>query len=145
MMIFASWPPSSTTLPDVRVEAVDRHRDRVHLLDELRAERLLERPGSGAGHKDADGFQDERRRKSARRFDELLEDFLRLPRLVALVTGVDDGATLRSTATIFTVVEPTSTPNANPLFSSPLPSAELSRSMRTSLDRRYQTGGEPQV
>ncbi len=43
MMIFASWPPSSITTADVGVERLDRERDRVHLLDELRAEWRRER------------------------------------------------------------------------------------------------------
>ena len=38
MMIFASCPPSSITAADVGVERLDRQRDRVHFLDELRAE-----------------------------------------------------------------------------------------------------------
>ena len=53
MMILASCPPSSMTLPDVGVEVLDRERDRVDLLHELAAGRRAERRRAGAGQEDA--------------------------------------------------------------------------------------------
>jgi len=73
---------------------------------------------------------------------ELLQDFVGLTRLVALVAGVEDFGALGSTTMVFTVVGPTSTPSANSLPNGLLRSTERSGSMRTSLDTSPRNLGE---
>ena len=54
MMIFASWPPSSMTDPHVGMELLDRQRDGVDLLHELRADESRDAPTARAGDEDAE-------------------------------------------------------------------------------------------
>ena len=73
-----------------RMEAIHGHGDRIDLLHKLRTERLRERLRAGTGHEDARDA-----RKGCGGYFELLHDFLRLLRLVALIVGPEDALRLR--------------------------------------------------
>ncbi len=75
----------------VRMQMIHRHRHRVHFLHELRAERLAQRAGAGAGDEDAQVRGTQRGERVADG-DEQLQNFFGLPRFVTLIVGPENPA-----------------------------------------------------